>query len=722
MSEVQIHASVESVAFQAPDTGFAILRCKDKVLGEVTLCGQFPPISNGLVIIGRAKWDVHPKYGEQLKVIEYRTEQPTSQDGLLRYLTSGLIKGIGPALAGELVKRFKADTLRVIREEPALLKGIRGLGPKRADALVKSAQEGQQIEEIIQWLLSHNIGRSLAFRIHKQYGDQSIATLKSNPWVLADEMNGVGFATADGIAASQGLGGANPLRIRAGVKHCVSQSESRGSTAVIRDQLARDTCKLLQIAPIALAESAIDDLVGAGDLIVAQARADGCTVDAIQSPTLHGREGRIAARLASLAVAALPWSAERATRNVDAVLANLGFPAKPGQVAAIRLALASKVMILTGGPGTGKTTTCSAIVNAVRSVKPHAKIVGCALAGKAAARAAEQTGLPCSTIHRLVGIGKGLRPHTQRNPLDIDMVILDEGSTADTMAFHMLLDALPDSAMVLIVGDVDQLPSVGPGAVLWDLIRSRRIAVARLTEITRQAEGSRIVTNAHAIRDGHIKLIRPGHDFDIRVCSSSANMVDEARQLISGEFLRRGFGPNDIQIITAGHKGPTGTIDINSTFQSVFNPSEGNELVLDRFRFRVGDRVLVTSNDRELDVYNGQIGYVREIVEEGLLTVVEGEERIFERGHLPLLRHGYGLTVHKTQGSEFPAVILFVDKAHFQLLDRNWLYTGVTRARSLCALVTVKGAVPIAINNVRPRQRVTLLAERLWDTSLPMAA
>lgn len=719
---VIFNAVVNTVSFQATDTGYAILRCSDVLYGDVTVKGRFPPLAKGIRVVGTGDFKEHPKYGKELIVVEGRIEKPQDTDGIVKYLSSGIIDGCGIETAKKLVAAFGIDTLRVIRDEPHRMRDIEGVGDARAAAIADSSKKSQHIEQIMAWLMTYGCSTGLAFRIYEKYGDSAIDKLTSSPWALSDDVLGIGFKTADQIAARMGLGGTNPMRIQAGVNHCMRLVERAGHSAVPESKLLAELGNILRINSTDVFVDAMEAMIAGKELNrygrkTPEPDDPHKRVVVLQRPRASGAEARIANRLTRIMRHPAVWPVASTLATIPSALEQTKFPADESQVEAIHNAMRSKVSILVGGPGSGKTSTCKAIIATLALSQPGIRIVGCAPTGAAADRITAQTGLKAMTIHRLVHAGRA-NQRTQRNPIDADFIIVDEMSLQSTVTMAMLLEAVPDYCGLLLVGDPDQLGSVGYGSVLADLIKSGLIPTAQLRKPHRQAEGSAIITNAYAIKEGRLKDIAAGADFQLFSTPDSSGLRDTIVALALHEMRTRGFQPKDIQVLTAGHRGPSGTIELNKLMQKTFNPTPSAFLSFGDTRFGVGDRVMVNENDNGLDVFNGQIGYVLAVLDENLIVDIRGEAKTFTRAHLPILQLAYCLTVHKCQGGEFPCVILAVDLAHYNLLDRNWLYTGVTRAKAHIALVAVPKAIGTAVRNVNPRKRVTLLVDRLQYASV----
>ena len=716
MSDIKICGAVESVVFNAPDTGFSILRVLDDVLGKINVTGNFPPVTKGCIVEGLGSKKKHPKYGEQISMVAPRVRQPVSTEGIFTYLQSDIFSGIGPKTAKLLVDAFGTETLKVLRTSQERVARVEGIGSKRAQIICEQAQSGVHIEAIMTWLYDNGCGSANAVKIHKAYGSESIKILTANPWVLADEIHGIGFDTADKIAQKLGLGGANPDRVSAGISYTLKEVEKNGHTAVSLEGLTTAVGKLLAI------DAGNPQISASLDHLVEKNRASVVTkLDQtiwVQSRLMHVMESKLADALLRLdASNHMPWKMEAAVSLISKIAAAQKFDPSPDQYQALKTIVSSRITLLIGGPGSGKTTTTNIAVKSLLAANQRLRVMGCAPTGKAASRISEQTGLAAVTVHRLIGWGSGGQPQYNRNnPLPVDFLLVDETSMLDTVTAARLLEALPAHACILLVGDTDQLPSVGSGSILADFIRSGLIKVARLTTIHRQAAGSSIIQNAYAVRDGRIKDIAAGNDFGIIECENSSLLANEISAIIKDDCAALGFAPNQIQVITGGHRAETGTKDLNNRLQKILNP-DGERFAKLKFgdtTFLVGDKVIITKNNYDLGLFNGQMGFIDAIYDDGTVTAtIEGDQVRLNRQDMAIVALAYALTVHKCQGSEFPCVILIVDTAHFTLLDRHWLYTGLTRAKKYCFIAAVPRAVGIAVRNVAPRKRNTLLVDKL---------
>ncbi|VWX54030.1 ATP-dependent RecD-like DNA helicase [Novosphingobium sp. 9U] len=710
----QIAGSVERVTFHNADTGFCVLRLK--VRGQrdlVTLIGHAAAIGAGEYVEASGVWLNDRNHGLQFKAEKVEATVPTTLKGLEKYLGSGMIKGIGPVYAAKLVAAFQHDVFEVIEKEPERLREVTGIGPVREAKIIKGWSDQRAIREIIVWLYSHGVSSARAVRIFKTYGEQAIATIKADPYQLARDITGIGFKTADAIASSIGYGKEDPRRVRAGVSHALTTAMDDGHCGLPRDDLLRSGAKLLEV-PEPLIEQALEDELASGEVIsgVTEGR------EVMFLAGLYRAEQSIADRLLGLREGLLPWPAINAEVAIPWVEGRTGLELSPSQQAAMRLALLSKTCVITGGPGVGKTTLVNSILKTLA-----AKRVVIALAaptGRAAKRLAESSGMEAMTLHRLLESdpGEGGFKRNEHNPLECQLLVIDEASMIDVMLMHATLKALPAGAALLLVGDVDQLPSVGPGQVLKDVIASGAVPVVRLTEVFRQAATSRIITNAHRINAGTMPDLsaRGEGDFFYVQADEPGEVAEKVVDLVSRHIPRRfGFeAARDIQVLSPMQRGGAGARALNTLLQQRINPP--TEEFVERFghRYGPGDKVMHIVNDRERDIYNGDLGVVTRIDhQEAELTAIFGEnEATFDFGELDALQLAYATTIHKSQGSEYPVVVLPLTMQAYTMLGRELIYTAVTRARKLLVLVGSRKALSIAVKQRQPR-RWSLLRERL---------
>jgi exodeoxyribonuclease V alpha subunit len=709
-----IAGSVERVTFHNVDTGFCVLRLKVKGQRDlVTLTGHAAAIGAGEYVEAMGVWLNDRNHGLQFKADQVEATVPTTLKGLEKYLGSGIIKGIGPVYAAKLVAAFQHDVFKIIENKPERLREVTGIGSVREAKIIRSWSDQRVIREIIVWLYGHGVSSARAVRIFKTYGDQAIATIKTDPYQLARDITGIGFKTADAIAASIGYGKEDPRRVRAGVSYALTSAMDDGHCGLPRDDLLRSGAKLLEVAE-PLIQRALEGELGSGEVIAGV--TEGCEVMFLAG--LYRAEQSIADRLLRLRDGRLPWPAIEAELAIPWVESKTGLDLSPSQREAMRLALMSKTCVITGGPGVGKTTLVNSILKTLA-----AKRVVMALAaptGRAAKRLAESSGMEAMTLHRLLETdpAEGGFKRNEHNPLDCQLLVIDEASMVDVMPMHATLKALPPSAALLLVGDVDQLPSVGAGQVLKDIIGSGAVPVVRLTEVFRQAATSRIIINAHRINAGEMPDLsaRGEGDFFYVEAEEPGDVAEKVVDLVSRHIPRRfGFDPaRDIQVLGPMQRGGAGARALNTLLQQRINPP--TDQFVERFghRYGPGDKVMHIVNDRERDIYNGDLGVVTRVDHaEAELTATFGQtEATFDFGELDALQLAYATTIHKSQGSEYPVVVLPLTMQAYTMLGRELIYTAVTRARKLLVLVGSRKALAIAVKRRQPR-RWSLLRERL---------
>jgi len=719
-----LSGTVERVTFHSAETGFAVLRIKVKGWREpAALVGTTPQVNAGEWLDADGRWVTDTEHGRQFKAENIRLTHPDSLEGIEKYLGSGLIKNIGPVYAKKLVVKFGKEVFDIIENSSARLQEVEGIGPQRRHAIKEAWQEQRVIREIMAFLFSHGVTTSRAFRIYKIYGQQSIERIRRNPYILARDIWGIGFKTADEIAAKMGVARDSPLRARAGVEYTLQELTGDGHCAFPREALATEAARILDV-DLPIVETAITDEVKAGALV--QER-DGEGRELIYLATLHYAECALAASLARLLHGPHPCPIEQVEKAIAWVEGQARLHLAPAQREAIRVALRSKVMVITGGPGVGKTTLVHSILRIYR-VK-QMRVVLCAPTGRAAKRMSEVTGVTAKTIHRLLEYdpARGGFKRDQQRPLEGDVFVVDEASMVDLQLAYQLIRAIPTRAAVIVVGDVDQLPSVGPGRVLADLIASGVVPVVRLTEVFRQAAESAIITNAHRVNQGLMPEFPEKKDAGETAAAKLSDFyfveADEPEQaaarlvkLIRESIPRRfGFQPlDDIQLLTPMQRGGLGARALNAALQAALNP-HGEAIERFGWSFRVGDKVMQIVNDYDKDVFNGDIGRIKSLDRERheVRVVFDEHDVVYDFEELDELLPAYATTIHKSQGSEYPCVVVVMHTAHFVLLQRNLLYTAITRGRKLVVLVGSKKAIGLAIHRTDVKQRITTLAARL---------
>ena len=730
---------VERITYQNADNGYTVLKCAVKSAQDlVTVVGIMPETHVGSVLALEGFWKVDAKYGRQFSVEKFEETLPATVYGIEKYLGSGLIKGVGPKFARRIVEKFGKDTLDVIEENPEALIEVEGIGRVRVERIKKSWEEQKEIKNIMLFLQGHEVSTSHATKIFKTYGSDSISVVQENPYRLADDIWGIGFKTADTIAEKMGIEKDRFIRLRSGILYTLNKLSENGHCYAVREQLIRTAGQLLEVEEAEL-EITLDEMLRTEDVIREE--------DAIYLPPFFFSETGCAKRLLKLLMAE-----RRVQMDVDAVMERVMGRTERDQEAdtaddadvaphrmqeaetqgqitydevqleAIRVAVSSKVMVLTGGPGTGKTTTTMGIIAAYRAA--GCKIILAAPTGRAAKRMSEATGMEAKTIHRLLEYKppEGYQ-RKEENPLEGDVLILDECSMIDIMLMYNLLKALPAHMTLIMVGDTDQLPSVGAGNVLGDIISSERIPVVRLSRIFRQAQGSRIVMNAHRINKGEQIDMRGGRDSDFFFAAKETNgEVVELVVKYCTENLPRYYHVDalqDIQVLTPMQRGVCGAANLNQVLQEAMNPGS---ILLRRggMQYRLHDKVMQIRNDYDKEVFNGDIGVINHVdMEERELTVnFDGREVVYDVSELEELTLAYATTIHKSQGSEYPIVVMPFTMSHYVMLQRNLLYTGVTRAKKILVLVGEKKAVWYAIKNETTTDRNTRLAIRLQEDSM----
>lgn len=701
---------VERITYQNAENGYTVLKCAVKNYKDlVTVVGTMPDTHVGSVLSLEGFWKVDAKYGRQFSVEKFEETLPATVYGIEKYLGSGLIKGIGPKFARRIVEKFGEDTLDVIEENPNALIEVEGIGKVRVERIKTSWQEQKEIKNIMLFLQGYEVSTSHATKIFKTYGSESIQIVKENPYRLADDIWGIGFKTADSIAAKMGIEKDRFIRLRSGILYTLNKLSESGHCYAVREQLIEKAIQLLEVDAPEL-EITLDEMIRADDVI----KED----KAIYLPPFYFSETGCAKSMLYL------LACERRIRVnpqeiTEKVVSHSEISYDTIQLEAIKTAISSKIMVLTGGPGTGKTTTTMGIISAYQMA--GCRILLAAPTGRAAKRMSEATGMEAKTIHRLLEFKppEGYQKNEDK-PLDGDVLILDECSMVDVILMYNLLKAIPEHMSLILVGDTDQLPSVGAGNVLKDVIDSGRIPVVRLTRIFRQAQGSRIIMNAHRINKGEAIDMRGGKESDFFFAGKETNeevvdtLVKYCTQNLPRYYHVDAF--RDIQVLTPMQRGTCGAANLNQVLQEAMNPTR---IFLHRggTQYRLHDKVMQIRNDYDKEVFNGDIGTVTRVdMEERELTVdFDGRAVVYDVTELDELALAYAVTIHKAQGSEYPIVVMPFTMSHFVMLQRNLLYTGVTRAKKILVLIGEKKAVYYAIKNEKTTERNTKLAERLRE-------
>ena len=716
----KLDGQIERVVFLNEENGFCVLRVKVRSHKElVTVTGSSPNVNEGEWLTADGEWFNDPRHGRQFKAENMRTTRPDTLEGIEKYLASDLVKGIGKEYASRMVKTFGRDVFDVIENNSAKLLQVEGIGKLRKERIKQAWDEQKSIRQIMSFLFSHGISTSKAFRIHKKYGERAIEVLQRDPYCLARDIRGIGFLMADGIAMKLGITKDAPLRIRAGLEYTLNEITLQGHCAYPRNDLISKAAELLEADTSGLGSS-LDASIQAGHLISVENSEHGAL---IYLPTLYQAECGLADRLKQINRGEHPCPEIDLDRAIDWVAERSGFELASSQQKALRASIRSKVAVVTGGPGVGKTTLVQSILMILRAKKM--RVLCCAPTGRAAKRMSESTGMEAKTIHRLLQYNPGTGGFVHRidNPLECDVLIIDESSMIDLPLAFQLVNAVPLHAAIVFVGDADQLPSVGPGRILQDIILSNQFTVSHLNKVFRQAATSKIITNAHAINQGHLpEFPKDGEFSDCYFIESEEpeTAVAMIAKLVRESIPKR-FGMNpmeEIQILTPMQKGALGARNLNATMQRALNPT-GDQVERFGTIFRCGDRVMQTENDYDKEIYNGDLGYIEMIDLEASEISIRFDERsiMFDVRELDSLLHAYAITIHKSQGSEYPAVIIPLHTQHYIMLQRTLIYTAITRAKKLAILVGTTKALQLAVSQTLSKSRTTQLATCLQQSS-----
>ena len=720
---IDLQGQIERITYSNEENGFTIARVK--VYGRrelVTVVGNLMAPMPGEILRMRGEWANHPKFGEQFKIVQYKSMVPASVYGIQKYLGSGLIKGIGPVMAKRIVDKFGKETLDVIEKEIEKLIEVDGIGKKRVGMISRAWEEQKEIREVMVFLQAHGVSSGYATKIFKQYGNRSIQVVRENPYRLATDIFGIGFVTADRIAEKLGFPKDSELRAEAGILYVLNQLADDGHVYYPYEPLVEKCQEILAVDREVIVR-AFGTITAENRIVIEDLNADieefRENNKAVYLAKFHVCETSIANRIGVLLKAPKSIRKVHSEKAIEWVQTQLSITLAEKQVEAIRCLLENKVMVITGGPGTGKTT----IINAILKIfaKLRIKIMLAAPTGRAAKRMSEATGYEAKTIHRMLeySIRKGGFQKNEEYPLDCDLLIVDEASMIDTVLMHHLLKAIPPTATFILVGDINQLPSVGAGNVLRDIIASGSVPVVELTEIFRQAKESQIIVNAHRINNGQLPSLKPtgpNGDFYFIEQEDPEAALKLILELATERIPKRfGFDPlEQIQVLTPMHRGVVGASNLNEALQNTLNPREDGLLRGTR-TLRVNDKVMQIRNNYDKEVFNGDIGRIKRIDQENqeVLVSYDGREIPYDYPDLDELALAYAVSVHKSQGSEYPAVIIPLLTQHYMLLQRNLIYTAITRAKKLVVIVGTRKALAIAVKNDKTEKRYTYLKHRL---------
>ena len=703
---IKIRCVVERITFQNQENGYSIMKVKVKGYNDlVTIVGSLLDVPVGSVLLCDGDWKVDKRFGNQFVVETWQEVMPATIYGIEKYLGSGLVKGIGPKFAHLIVEKFGTETIDIIETDIERLYEVVGIGKKRVEKIKESWEKQKDIKDVMLFLQGYGVSTAYAAKIYRQYGKESIETVKGNPYKLADDIWGIGFKTADGIASKMGYEKNDIRRCKSGLNYTLNQLSEEGHVYAVEEQLVESAKKLLEAdeEPI---RQAMSEMLASDELKQEK--------DAIYLPPFYFSEVGTARKI--LGLLNQPSIKENVSLDINAIQQSSGVVYDDVQIEAIQQAVDAKVMVLTGGPGTGKTTTTQGIIAAFRSM--GLRILLAAPTGRAAKRMSEATGMEAKTIHRLLEYNPadGYKRNDE-NPLEGDALIVDECSMVDIMLMYNLMKAIPTNMRLVLVGDIDQLPSVGAGNVLRDIIDSERVPVIRLTRIFRQAQTSRIVMNAHAINNGSFPDISNGKntDFFFIKMEDPEKVAEQIVNLVQNRLPKAYNQPlSNIQVLTPMQRGVVGAANLNAILQEALNNST-QSLSRSGYVFKKGDRVMQIRNNYDKDVFNGDIGVVNSIDQEDRSLTVDFDSHIvaYEVSELDELTLAYATTIHKSQGSEYPIVVIPIMMNHYVMLQRNLVYTAITRSKKVCVLIGQVKALAYAVHHQTVTDRNTLLKERI---------
>ena len=718
---IEIQGQLEKITYVNEENGYTIAKIKVKGHRElVTIAGNLFSVNPGEVLKLKGIWYNHPKYGEQIKVTSYESVIPATVKGIERYLGSGLIKGIGPVMAKRIVAQFGVETLDVIENSIPRLKEVDGIGDKRILMIQKAWAEQKEIKEVMLFLQGYGVSSSYATKIFKQYGQKSIRVVKENPYQLATDIFGIGFITADKIAQNIGIAKDSQIRAEAGILYVLKQLSNDGHVYYPYELLIEECKKVLNLERDVIVK-AFGKIASEKKIVIEDINAEEIKENkAVYLTEFYISEAGISNSLKKLLNVKKTLRSFDIEKALEWVQKELGIILAENQIKAVKESINQKVMVITGGPGTGKTTIINSIIRIYRRL--GRRVLLAAPTGRAAKRMAEATGHEAKTIHRLLEFSfqEGGFKRNERNPLEADLLVIDETSMVDTSLMHHFLKAVPVTTTLILVGDVDQLPSVGPGNVLKDIIESGVIPIVKLNEIFRQSRESLIIINAHKVNNGEMPILTYNkdrlQDFYFFQIEEPEKILEKIISLCKEKIPEKfKFDPiKDIQVLTAMHKGLIGTSNLNMELQKVLNPSI-DELIRGSKVFKPGDKVMQIINNYDKDVYNGDIGVINRINKEDQEIKVdyEGKVVIYDYSDLDEIVLAYSVSVHKSQGSEYPVVVMPIHTQHYMLLQRNLLYTAITRGKRLVIIIGTKKAMAIAIRNNKTQKRYTYLKNRL---------
>lgn len=716
----QIYGYIERITFQNEENGYTVAQLQQRGRSSlICIVGYMPGLQPGETVRCQGEWKNHMIHGRQFEVSSHSIEAPADVVGIKKYLGSGLIKGIGPVYAERIVEKFGQETLNIIDQSPERLLEVYRLGPKRLDLIRKCWSDQKSIRDVMVFLQTYGVSPAYAQKIFKSYGKECIAKVKDNPYHLARDIFGIGFKTADTIASKMGIAKDSDRRIEAGIEFVLSQLASDGHVCYPVDEFLKEAEKILEVTPQQI-EGRLSFLHAENRINLGDSIEKGKSRPFIWTIQLYMAETGIAKELRRLKKGTSHLRQIDAEKAVNWAQEQLQIQLAEKQKAAVIHSINDKLHIITGGPGTGKSTITKAILAIMEKLTQ--RIYLAAPTGRAAKRMTEITGRKASTIHSLLEFDfkKGGFKRNRESPLECDLIIIDEASMIDTFLMHSLLKALPNQARAIFVGDINQLPSVGPGNVLRDMIGSRTLSITHLNEIFRQAAGSDIILNAHRINSGVFPKLYNGQesDFFFMECEENEEALNTIVKLVAQRLPSRyGFNPlEEIQVLAPMKRGVIGTENLNLVLQNTLNPGEPG-LIRGGTSLRVNDKVMQIRNDYNKGVFNGDIGYILEIdtTDQQVLVRFEDMEVPYEYSDLNELVLAYAISVHKFQGSECPCIVMPVHTSHFMLLHRNLLYTGITRGKKLVVLVGTKKAVAIAVNNDDVKKRYTALQQALME-------